>query len=114
MTRKTNQDNNCLHLSMNDVTLNISLNPKICSIKHQYVCSFVPPISCPDQWVEKDQQCYFFSTSQATWNVSRDHCKEFGDDSDLFTAKDVSELSFINRGTGVADPKEWGDEHWLG
>ncbi|XP_048837196.1 C-type lectin domain family 10 member A-like [Brienomyrus brachyistius] len=69
---------------------------------------------CPQGWEEHKAKCYYFSTSQTTWNESQNNCRK--EAAHLVIVNSEEEQNFITKGgnsshwiglTGSAEKKVW-------
>ncbi|XP_039620626.1 killer cell lectin-like receptor subfamily B member 1B allele A [Polypterus senegalus] len=51
--------------------------------------------SCPEEWMQMKENCYYISTLMATWEYSNDNCSSLG--ASLTVIEDPKELAFLVR-----------------
>ncbi|XP_058849509.1 asialoglycoprotein receptor 1-like [Acipenser ruthenus] len=101
------KDNSELKKSNTELSVKSSILDKYCPLKEgsskERVCK-----ACPENWVESNRKCYYFSTDRMDWHSSQASCVSMG--ADLVIIESEAEQRFL---LNEAKAHPW-NRYWIG
>ncbi|XP_067828972.1 CD209 antigen-like protein C isoform X2 [Heptranchias perlo] len=88
------------------------LRTEISQLKENLYC-----FQCPDQWSRFEQNCYYFSSSETTWDEAQKSCTSM--DANLLVINSAEEQVYLqgnlndNHWIGLSDSVEEGNWSWV-